>query len=102
MEDMKSDVNTVSLQPFAHQVGGHSNFQQFNKYTVCKPLFSKELEFYQEIPSALKPFIPKFKGEFNFNSLQTGMFTYCMMQRNLYFNITMRVRGSLPLKGSLK
>lgn len=55
--------NPVSLRPFAHQVGGHSNFQQFDNHTVCKPLFSKELKFYQEIPSALKPFIPQFKGE---------------------------------------
>jgi inositol-hexakisphosphate kinase len=66
MEDTKSEINTVLLRPFAHQVGGHSNFQQFDNYTVCKPLFSKELKFYQEMPSALKPFIPKFKGQLPF------------------------------------
>ncbi|XP_028417578.1 inositol hexakisphosphate kinase 3-like isoform X1 [Dendronephthya gigantea] len=59
---MGDTKNQVSLRPFAHQVGGHSNFQQFDNHTVCKPLFSKELKFYQEIPSALKPFIPQFKG----------------------------------------
>ena len=74
MEGTKSEVDTVSLRPFVHQVGGHSNFQQFDKYTVCKPLFSKELKFYREMPSALKPFIPKFKGiylVFSFSVLTT-------------------------------
>lgn len=60
--DKKTESMTVSLEPFVHQVGGHSCFQQFEQYTVCKPLFSKELKFYQEMPSVLKPFIPQFKG----------------------------------------
>jgi inositol-hexakisphosphate kinase len=56
--------NTVLLQPFVHQVGGHSSIQQFDDdTTVCKPLFSKELRFYQEVCPVFKPFIPEFKGE---------------------------------------
>ena len=54
---------TVLLQPFVHQVGGHSSIQQFDEYTVCKPLFSKELRFYQEVCPLFKRFIPEFKGE---------------------------------------
>lgn len=62
MDEVNGATDTVPLEPFVHQVSGHSSFQQFDKHTVCKPLFSKELKFYQEMPAALKPFIPQFKG----------------------------------------
>lgn len=66
MEPSTSDPGNstlVTLQPFIHQVGGHSSIQQFDQYTVCKPLFSKELRFYEEVCPAFEPFIPKFKGK---------------------------------------
>ncbi|XP_046852364.1 inositol hexakisphosphate kinase 1-like isoform X3 [Xenia sp. Carnegie-2017] len=52
----------VSLEPFAHQVGGHSTLQLLDKFTVCKPLFTKELRFYQDANPLFKPFLPEFKG----------------------------------------
>ena len=61
--DVYSTATLVTLQPFVHQVGGHSSIQQFDQYTVCKPLFSKELRFYEEVSPAFKPFIPEFKGK---------------------------------------
>ena len=63
MDEVEKGADLVPLEPFIHQVGGHSSFRQFEQYTVCKPLFSKELKFYQQMPSALKPFIPEFKGK---------------------------------------
>ena len=62
MASNKRYSTTVLLQPFVHQVGGHSSLQQFDEYTVCKPLFSKELRFYQEVCPLFKRFIPEFKG----------------------------------------
>lgn len=63
MEKDQGYSTIVSLEPFVHQVGGHSSIQQFDQYTVCKPLFSKELRFYQEVCPLFKPFIPEFKGK---------------------------------------
>ena len=61
-EKQQSNLHFVTLQPFIHQVGGHSSIQQLDKHTVCKPLFSKELAFYEEVCPAFKQFVPKFKG----------------------------------------
>lgn len=62
MENDQGYSTLVSLEPFVHQVGGHSSIKQLDKFTVCKPLFSKELRFYQEVCPLFKPFIPEFKG----------------------------------------
>ena len=80
--------STVSLQPFVHQVGGHSSIQQFDQYTVCKPLFSKELRFYEEVCPAFKPFIPEFKGKsrcclFIFTGKMLTIFMFIQDVRNL-------------------
>lgn len=38
-----------------------------NQTTVIKPLNVRELDFYQNIPSDIQMFIPKYKGNFNIN-----------------------------------
>lgn len=58
------------LQPiviiiFCHfiQVGGHTRLLLLNQSTVIKPLNIRELDFYQNIPSDIQAFVPKYKGE---------------------------------------
>jgi len=53
----------VILEPFNHQVGGHSSVLRFDATTLCKPLIARERKFYEsKLPKELKPFIPQFRG----------------------------------------
>lgn len=45
------------------QVGGHTRLLLLNQSTVIKPLNLRELEFYQNIPSDIQQFVPKYRGE---------------------------------------
>nr|XP_015197903.1 PREDICTED: inositol hexakisphosphate kinase 3 isoform X1 [Lepisosteus oculatus] len=57
------DLRTrVRLEPFIHQVGGHAGMMRYNETTICKPLFSNELGFYQSLPAEMQAFTPRFKG----------------------------------------
>ncbi|MCO5549570.1 hypothetical protein L7F22_003042 [Adiantum nelumboides] len=60
--------SVVQLQPFDNQVGGHSHIFRFSKRAVCKPLVSRENEFYEAIerehPSLLS-FVPQYLGVLN-------------------------------------
>ncbi|KAG7278226.1 hypothetical protein CRUP_012722, partial [Coryphaenoides rupestris] len=53
----------VSLEPFVHQVGGHTSMMRYDDHTVCKPLISREQRFYESLPSDMKEFYPRnYKG----------------------------------------
>uniref|UniRef100_A0A1B6KMH1 Kinase n=1 Tax=Graphocephala atropunctata TaxID=36148 RepID=A0A1B6KMH1_9HEMI len=52
----------VSLLPLNNQVGGHTRMLLLDQGTICKPLNPRELEFYQNIPSDIQNFVPKYKG----------------------------------------
>ncbi|XP_063274630.1 inositol hexakisphosphate kinase 3 [Prinia subflava] len=52
----------VLLQPFVHQVGGHTSMLTYDEHTVCKPLVSQELSFYESLPLAMRQFTPQYKG----------------------------------------
>lgn len=58
----------VQLQPFHHQVGGHSHIFQFSRRAVCKPLTSRENQFYEALerdhPDMLA-FVPQYLGVLN-------------------------------------
>lgn len=60
--------NVVQLQPFHHQVGGHNHIFQFSRRAVCKPLFSRENQFYEALerdhPDMLA-FVPQYLGVLN-------------------------------------
>ncbi|KFB41701.1 AGAP010480-PA-like protein [Anopheles sinensis] len=43
-------------------VGGHTRLLLLNQSTVIKPLNLRELEFYQNIPSDIQQFVPKYRG----------------------------------------
>ncbi|NXF81050.1 IP6K3 kinase, partial [Sclerurus mexicanus] len=52
----------VLLEPFVHQVGGHTSMLRYDEHTVCKPLVSQELSFYESLPLAMRQFTPQYKG----------------------------------------
>lgn len=52
----------VQLEPFVHQVGGHSSMLRFNDNTVCKPLIFRERYFYETMPPEIKEFTPQYRG----------------------------------------
>lgn len=58
------DEDEIDLHPLSNQVGGHTRLLLLNDKTVIKPLNTRELEFYQNIPnnSMIQQFVPKYKG----------------------------------------
>nr|XP_023667064.1 inositol hexakisphosphate kinase 1 isoform X2 [Paramormyrops kingsleyae] len=52
----------VPLEPFVHQVGGHTSMMRYDDHTVCKPLIAREQRFYESLPPEMKEFTPEFKG----------------------------------------
>ncbi|GJN92683.1 hypothetical protein Rhopal_005718-T1 [Rhodotorula paludigena] len=59
---------TVPLEPFRHQVGGHNHIFRFSKKAVCKPLTSRENQFYEAVEQSgprLLGFVPQYLGVLN-------------------------------------
>ncbi|KAI9216095.1 hypothetical protein BC828DRAFT_336535, partial [Blastocladiella britannica] len=59
---------TLSLTPFANQVGGHAPFLRLSDQTVCKPLNVAERAFYESLDARaprLKQFVPAYFGVIN-------------------------------------
>lgn len=54
----------VLLEPFVHQVGGHSCVLRFNDKTICKPLIQREHQFYETLPTEMRKFTPQYEGKF--------------------------------------
>ncbi|XP_035244263.1 inositol hexakisphosphate kinase 1 [Anguilla anguilla] len=52
----------VPLEPFVHQVGGHTSMMRYDDHTVCKPLIAREQRFYESLPPEMKEFSPEYKG----------------------------------------
>lgn len=53
----------VLLEPFVHQVGGHSCVLRFNDKTICKPLIQREHQFYETLPTEMRKFTPQYEGK---------------------------------------
>ncbi|XP_030632923.1 inositol hexakisphosphate kinase 2b [Chanos chanos] len=52
----------VMLEPFVHQVGGHSCVLRFGEQTICKPLIPREHQFYKSLPPEIRRFTPQYRG----------------------------------------
>ncbi|XP_033977590.1 inositol hexakisphosphate kinase 2-like [Trematomus bernacchii] len=52
----------VMLEPFLHQVGGHCCVLRLGEQTICKPLITREHQFYESVPAELRKFIPQYRG----------------------------------------
>nr|XP_061814011.1 inositol hexakisphosphate kinase 1 [Nerophis lumbriciformis] len=59
---LRSRGGGVALEPFMHQVGGHTSMMRYDDHTVCKPLISREQRFYESLPPEMKEFTPEYKG----------------------------------------
>uniref|UniRef100_A0A2K5Y483 Kinase n=1 Tax=Mandrillus leucophaeus TaxID=9568 RepID=A0A2K5Y483_MANLE len=61
--DVEPRAKGVLLEPFVHQVGGHSCVLRFNETTLCKPLVPREHQFYETLPAEMRKFTPQYKGQ---------------------------------------
>lgn len=59
----QGSLTGVPLEPFIHQVGGHTSMMRYDDHTVCKPLISREQRFYESLPPEMKEFTPEYKGK---------------------------------------
>ena len=79
----------VPLEPFIHQVSGHSCFMKFDDVSVCKPLIPREHRVYEDLPSELKPFTPEYRGKSNLkikdNFIRSTSFVYIYINSYLSF-----------------
>lgn len=60
--------NAVTLEPYRHQVGGHSSIFAFSRRAVCKQLNNRENEFYERIERShtdMLKFLPRYIGVLN-------------------------------------
>lgn len=55
-------MNGGQLEPFVHQVGGHSSMLCLDEATVCKPLLVREKAFYENLPEILTQFTAQYRG----------------------------------------
>ncbi|KAJ8315897.1 hypothetical protein KUTeg_006555 [Tegillarca granosa] len=62
MDSESAESEGILLQPFMHQVSGHTIMLRFNNDTLCKPLITREQVFYENLPEDLKEFVPEYKG----------------------------------------
>lgn len=67
MLDSRYELILLQLEPFIHQVGGHSSMLCLDEATVCKPLVKRELQFYETLPEAVSKFTPHFYGVIQVN-----------------------------------
>ncbi|KAF1817277.1 SAICAR synthase-like protein [Eremomyces bilateralis CBS 781.70] len=61
-------LGAVELEPFDHQVGGHSTVYRFSRAAVCKQLNNRENEFYETVElhhPELLDFLPRYIGVLN-------------------------------------
>jgi len=59
---MEGEWEFVQLEPFVHQVGGHSTMLRYSDSTVCKMLIPREHQFYKTMPLEMKEFTPQYRG----------------------------------------
>lgn len=68
-------TTSLPLLPFNNQVGGHASFFRFSKRAICKPVSSREQEFYEHIDAShheLLPFTSQYMGVLNVTYRPTG------------------------------
>ncbi|XP_064154538.1 inositol hexakisphosphate kinase 2b [Anguilla rostrata] len=61
-EQQRYSSKGVLLEPFVHQVGGHSCVLRFGEQTICKPLIPREHQFYKSLPAEMRKFTPQYRG----------------------------------------
>lgn len=101
----RSGDQGVLLEPFIHQVGGHSSMMRYDDHTVCKPLITREQRFYESLPPEMKEFTPEYKGEASWHlRVQLQPLRTCpsiFLQLLLSFGVILLFLNSLLWAGNL-
>ncbi|XP_048872941.1 inositol hexakisphosphate kinase 2b isoform X1 [Brienomyrus brachyistius] len=74
----------VMLEPFVHQVGGHSCVLRFGEQTICKPLIPREHQFYKSLPAEMRKFTPQYKGVVSVSFEEDEEGSLCLMAYPLH------------------
>jgi len=92
------------LEPFIHQVGGHSPLFCLDHATVCKPYEEREHTFYSSMPDCLLAYTPQFKGSMRVHITedQDGYITLRGFPPNSYCNSHNQKTNILKPKMRLK
>ncbi|CAL8353024.1 inositol hexakisphosphate kinase 2 [Gadus morhua] len=76
---LKAEVKGVMLEPFVHQVAGHSCIMRFGEQAICKPLIPREHQFYKSLPPEIRKFTPQYKGVVSVRFEETEEGKLCLM-----------------------
>ena len=91
------------LDPFIHQVGGHSPLFCLDKGTLCKPYEDQEHSFYSNLPDSLLAFTPRIKGSMEVSIVedQLGYITLTGLPPNSFRNLHRLSNSARPKVQSL-
>ncbi|XP_026205207.1 inositol hexakisphosphate kinase 2-like isoform X2 [Anabas testudineus] len=86
----------VMLEPFVHQVGGHSCVLRFGEQTICKPLIPREHQFYKSLPAAMRKFTPQYRGVVSVSFEEDEEGNLCLIAYPLHSDPTADVENMDP------
>ncbi|KAJ3603374.1 hypothetical protein NHX12_031116 [Muraenolepis orangiensis] len=77
----------VMLEPFVHQVAGHSCIMRFGEQAICKPLIPREHQFYKSLPPEIRKFTPQYKGVVSVTFEETQEGNLCLVAYPLHSEV---------------
>uniref|UniRef100_A0A1B6EQX8 Kinase n=1 Tax=Cuerna arida TaxID=1464854 RepID=A0A1B6EQX8_9HEMI len=107
-ENSDNGTKYISLQPFIHQVGGHSSMLCLDEATVCKPVVQREQLFYETLPESLRSFVPHYYGIIKVRLIQDGEYitllatcpdNYSPKPSSTLKRLRLRRNGSIEVEG---
>ncbi|XP_046659387.1 inositol hexakisphosphate kinase 3-like isoform X2 [Homalodisca vitripennis] len=108
-ENSDNGTKYISLQPFIHQVGGHSSMLCLDEATVCKPVVEREQLFYESLPESLRSFVPRYYGIIKVRLIQEGEYitllasspdNYSPKPSSTLKRLRLRRNGSIEVEGA--
>ena len=98
---VEDECEPVQLQPFKHQVGGHTSMLQCDNKTLCKLCTPREHSFYSDMPNALKQYAPEFRGTILTHLGQRLKSAIIIVRRPVCVNFVIFVTSLILLYGVL-
>lgn len=86
----------VMLEPFVHQVGGHSCVLRFGDQTICKPLIPREHQFYKSLPASMRKFTPQYRGVVSVSFEEDDQGNLCLFAYPLRSDLTADLENKDP------
>ncbi|XP_061688952.1 inositol hexakisphosphate kinase 2-like [Syngnathoides biaculeatus] len=90
----------VILEPFIHQVGGHSCVLRFGEQTICKPLIPREHQFYKSLPAEMRRFTPQYRGVVSVSFEEDDEGNLCLIAYPLHGDPAADLENKDPSEGS--